>query len=210
MSKTIAINLLWMLSWQATFADGGIQATYHLVEHDSLWTLEMRLSPGGIEQTMTSYLDQGTLRDLSRTEYDQEILEYIKNHFRLKVDGRLTRTEQQEVKINEREAYLQFALPDMPKRPRMLEGYIPMFSEQGDRSNWLSVDRRDAPLERFELSRANNYRVRVAFTNGGLIETNGSRTLGLRGLSFYAILFIVLGIVFWVLTKTLWSPSAEA
>ncbi|MEM9326673.1 MAG: hypothetical protein AAGA85_13500, partial [Bacteroidota bacterium] len=86
MPKFIAFLLIGTLAFGQAHAVGGSDATFRLQEKDSIWMLEMDLPPSGIETTMSSYLDGELLRDLSRQEYNREILEYVRTHFRLKVD----------------------------------------------------------------------------------------------------------------------------
>ena len=206
MLRTIGISLFAMASLLPSAAQS-IDAAFRLTETDSSWVLEMELSEDGVSSTMEGYLDEGLLRDLSREEYEREILEYVKTHFRLRVDGRLTTIGLRSLKADDEAALLTFDVSNIPIRPRLMEVQIPMFDEQPDQRNLLAVDRIGAPLKNFELTPNNNFKVRVAFTNGDLIETAHNDSLGLWSMTLYALVFIALGVIFWVLTKTLWATN---
>ncbi len=210
MSRMIALFFLAIWTTLSVPATGNdVPTTVRLIEKDSVWLLNMDLPSEVIEATMAAYLDEGLRRELSNDEYKREILEYVKTHCRLIVDGRLTPIEQLGLQSNESTATANFSIPEMPRRPRLVEARITMFSEYEGQKNVLAINRLETPLKRFSLSSDNDFRVRVAFTNGDLVETAESRSLGLRGLSFYALVFMGLGAIFWILTKTLWMPAGS-
>ena len=190
--------LIGVLAFQAAAHNAKI-STLTLRDTGSGWIIEMAFAQATIDAEMLRSHSKEELEEMPRSLYQDKVVEYVKDHFNLVVDGGSIILQEGGIMLGSHQTNLKFVLPGIPDQPTNVEAFLPMFSNSYNHTNIFRIYRGEGTMTKFFLSSDNDFRTSLAFTPDGIVQVESTKSdptyAGLKlllaiGFSFLALIFI--------------------
>ncbi|MEP1097535.1 MAG: hypothetical protein ABJG78_20630 [Cyclobacteriaceae bacterium] len=199
MNKIISIAIFLCAAVLQAAAHNAKISTLTLRDTGAGWIIEMAFAQATIDAEMLRSHSKEELEKLPRSEYQDRIVEYVRDHFNLIVDGRNIVLQDGGIMLGSHQTNLKFVLPEIPDRPMKMEAFLPMFGASYNHTNIFRIYRGEGTMTKFFLSSENEFRTAFEFTPEGIVEVDsreqanlntGLQTLLILGISLFALILI--------------------
>ncbi|MEP5614086.1 MAG: hypothetical protein ABJP45_17675 [Cyclobacteriaceae bacterium] len=196
MNKIISNAIfLCVLAFQANAHNAKI-STLTLRDTGAGWIIEMAFAQATIDAEMLRFHTKEELEEFPRKEYQDKVVEYVRDHFSLIVDGRNVALQDGGIMLGSHQTNLKFVLPEIPDQPRHMEAFLPMFGTSYNHTNIFRIYRGEGTMTKFFLSSDNEFRTSFELTPEGIVEAESREEArsyaSLKTLFTISILFFTL------------------
>lgn len=129
MSQVLLAGLLIMGGTATVAAHNPLSARYHFEAGSLASELTINLSQDGVNQALLQTHDRQELEALSRNAFEELIVAYVKDNFKLSVNGQPVALGRGGVKLGDHQTDLRLVLPAFPEPIREFDVYLPAFRE---------------------------------------------------------------------------------
>ena len=148
-------------------------ATYTLRDTGEGWFIEMNFAQAAIDAEMQKIYSEEQLTGIGEDEYKKMFLAYLHAHVVLRVDGEKIPFESGGILLGSHQTDVKYVLPQIPSQPQTMSVYLPMFEEVYKQTNLFRIYRGGGKFTKFFLSADTDFSVNIAFTDEGIVATDG-------------------------------------
>ncbi len=179
MIQTILAGLLLVVGTSAVAAHNPLSARYHFEAGSLVSSLTINLSQAGVDQALLQTHTRPELEALSRGQFEELIVAYIKDNFSLYINGQPVTLGQGGVKLGDHQTDLKFVLPAFGEPIGKLDVDIPAF-RGNDHHQTIFSYLVDGEAGHVILREDNGFRAAVAFQSS-VLSTDYSMLVVLIG-----------------------------
>ncbi len=127
--KYLLIGLIILVSPLYCFGHNPLSAKYQVVAGENASLLTINLSQNGVNQALINKYGKQQLTALSKKEFEELMVAYIKDNFSLSIDDENIELKTGGIKPGSHQTDLKFVLPPISKNAQRLNISIPAFAE---------------------------------------------------------------------------------
>ncbi|MDA8693249.1 hypothetical protein N9L92_04235 [Saprospiraceae bacterium] len=174
------------------FGHNPLSARYHLESNDKVSLLTINLSQDGVNSALYKVHNKEDIAALSRAEFEELIVDYIKSNFSLNIDGEVIRLNEGGIKYGSHQTDLKFVLPPLPSAFKEMVVDISAFKENENHQTIFSYSIQGLK-DRAILKSKNDYRAN--FVKGDKLDSSQQMSISLVG--FLILLSALLSFLFY-------------
>ncbi|WP_159023870.1 hypothetical protein [Formosa sp. L2A11] len=175
MKKILFLCLFIALSINTIQAHNPLSAAYYLEVKENLGILNVSLSQVGFQEALVKHYSDLDLDALSNDEYKMLAVKYIKEHFKLEINGEDVVLLNGGLKLGNHQTDLKFITSKLPEVFKTLDLNINAFTENEHHQTIFSLLLNEN-TSKVILSEKNNYSASMSFQNSKMIA-KGKRTI---------------------------------
>lgn len=179
-------------------------ATYTLRDTGSGWFIEMAFAQASIDGAMDEILDVNPA-ELSSDDYKNQVISYIKNHFRLEANNRVIPLGEGGILLGSHQTDMKFLLPEMPSNLENINVVISAFDFSYNHTNIFRIYRGGERVSKFFLSADNDFTADLMINEQEVIQVKmeeNTSSIGLTAILIMGLIAFIGLILFGLKTKT--------